>query len=147
MDINQYEYKTDYNSFEFANFCKYKKSELIILIANWIMFTKECNKKYEIIKDKSKLNKIKLNRLYSTWNYWLDRLTPIIDDNYAYKEHKKHEYKDTDNVYFLVANRIGKECNTDYVGGSGIFKLRNELKLIKNLSYNEENIVIDKLYW
>ena len=66
-------------------------------------------------------------------NYWVQRLEPFLI-NKIYKP-----------VYFLAANRCGKERETDFIGCSCAVRLGNKNpKLLDNLNKNEESTIFVK---
>lgn len=116
MDINPYDFKSDFNEYEFGNFCLKQNVDMVILVANWLL--NSSNKDKEIVIE--------------AINYWLYRLYPIL-----YNE----------NIYFCVSNRIGEEVGVRFTGCSCIVKLGKNIKLLKNLDYKEEGILIKELFW
>ena len=117
MDINPYEYKTDYEDREFANFCLKENVDIICFLANWLKSGKKENASLETI------------------DYWYDRLR--VYENL--KDYKK-------NVYLVCSNRIGKEKKVEFVGGSCFVSINPKPNLHKYLNYDQEGIIRMNLY-
>ena len=90
MDLNPYEFK-DSNLFEFGNFCKNEKIDVILFLSAWTDNEPENQKK---------------SAIDGILNYWLWRLYPIVN--------RKNDLKYDKSVLFLCADRIGKEKNAVY---------------------------------
>lgn len=100
MDINPKEFKAPYEAFEFANFIKDQKCQLILFSSAWL----DPNSYPD---DQTATDE--------TLNYWANRLLPVIKD------------KERQNCYFVCSNRVGKELGDIYMGSSCIFKLKPEV--------------------
>ena len=120
MDINPWEFKSEFEKFEFANFHKENDVQLIVFSSAWL----DPNSYPSDHKATSE-----------TINYWANRLLPIISN----KDGRKP-------CYFLCANRVGNELGENYMGSSCILKLKPDVGIIKNLSRKEQNSICETLY-
>lgn len=118
MDINPYEFKAPFDDYEFGNFCVKENVDLICFSANWIL--------NESTKDEIK-------RVYEVINYWVTRLTPILESN-----SKK-------SIYLCTANRVGEERGTSFTGSSSITQLTEDIRLLNYLKIFEEKVIIQSL--
>jgi protein N-terminal amidase len=116
MDLNPYEFKAPWDEMEFSTFCKNNNVDAIIFLTNWL--DNEPNDQSE-------------DAVMHIINYWLNRLFPYLKQNKP--------------VYFLAANRCGKERETTFIGCSAIIKACNKPSLISNLNKTEENTICSKL--
>ena len=96
MDINPYEFEAPWEKMEFANFCHEKNVDLIIFPTAWTDHDPE-----------KQDNKAVMEII----NYWGERMEPFF---------KKRIKK---NIYLLVADRIGKEKDTTFIGCSCVIQL------------------------
>ena len=113
MDINPYEFKAPFNAFEFAKFCKKKDVDLIIFPTNWNDEPDGKNDTFGVMH---------------MLNYWLERLTPIVE-------------KSKKNKYFLAADRTGKEKTSTFIGCSCAMQLSPNCKIIDNYDKVKEGIL------
>lgn len=121
MDINPYDFKAPWDKMEFANHCLDKDVDLIVFLTNWTDFEPNDNSMKAINKSIS---------------YWCERLSPFLS--------KKNKLKDK-NVYFLAADRIGKEKTTSFLGCSCILQLTPELQLLKYLDKTQQDTIFASL--
>jgi protein N-terminal amidase len=91
MDLNPYEFTAPWDAMEMANFCLKKDVDVILFLTNWIDNEPFKNTKKEIMQ---------------MINYWVMRLEPFFE---------KPPIKP---VYFLAADRCGKEQATSFIGCS-----------------------------
>mmetsp|Transcript_38054 Transcript_38054/g.36428 ORF Transcript_38054/g.36428 Transcript_38054/m.36428 type:complete len:169 (-) Transcript_38054:50-556(-) len=110
MDINPKEFKAPFEAFEFANFIKNEKCQLIMFSSAWC--DPNCYPSDKKATDE-------------TLNYWANRLIPLIED------------KNPAPCYFVVADRVGSELGENYMGSSVVIKVRPEVKVIAHLSRKE----------
>lgn len=121
MDINPWEFKSDFYNFEFGTFCTKNDCEVVFLLNNWLNGGNEIeNTDLEIQK---------------TREYWLLRLVPLMQDS----------VKRNRDIYICVSNRVGKEKNTTFCGCSGIDKLDYPYKNLKKMDKVSEGVIIDQL--
>ena len=113
MDINPYEFKAPFNAFEFAKFCKKKDVDLIIFPTNWNDEPDGKNDTFGVMH---------------MLNYWLERLTPIVE-------------KSKKNKYFLAADRTGKEKTSTFIGCSCAMQLSPNCKIVDNFDKVKEGIL------
>jgi len=114
MDINPYEFKSNFNDMEFSTFCKEKNADAIVFLTNWT-------------ESEEDINSDGMNTL----NYWAMRCSPLLKSNKP--------------VYFLAADRTGKEKKTFFVGNSCIIKMCNKPKIINRLNKYEQNTIYASL--
>ncbi|CAO3646268.1 unnamed protein product [Cunninghamella echinulata] len=122
MDINPYQFKTDFKEFEFANYHKNEKTDIILGSMAWLK-----SKQEEDGDDDG-------NSVMSTINYWALRLSPLIKESVSTGR----------NILFVACNRIGTERGSTFAGGSSVleFSSSGEIHLLNHLSSKEENILI-----
>ncbi len=110
MDINNWEFKSDYELKEFGSFHRDQGCQLILFSSAWL----DPNS-YKSDKEVSN----------ATMNHWADRLSPLMTESKS-------------PCYFICSNRVGTELGTEYVGCSCIIKLRpGKPSLIQSLSMKE----------
>lgn len=117
MDLNPYEFIAPWEAMEFSTFCFEKQVDLILFLTNWL--DNEPNKN----SDKEIMRQI---------NYLVARLEPFLT-----KKIKR-------NVYFLAANRCGKERETDFIGCSCVVRMgggSSRPALIDNLNKKQEGTI------
>ena len=116
MDINNYKFKSPWEKMEFATHCIKNDVDVIIFPTNWT--DDEPN-------DLSEKNKFEL------YEYWLSRMEPFK------KRNNKNNFQGK-NVYFLAANRIGKEKTTCFYGCSCVMQLSPKFNLINTCGKKDE---------
>ena len=116
MDLNPYEFKADWSEMEFATFCFENDVDAIVFLTNWL---------------DNEPNDLSKESILNILNYWLNRLTPFLNK-------KKH-------IYFLAANRCGKERDTTFIGCSAILRVGENSSLIDNLNKYEESTIYANL--
>ena len=101
--------------------CLKENCDLICLMANWILSPSSLSDEDRVIRN---------------INYWLDRLTPVVN-------------KSKKLVYFAVSNRIGKEKDTEFCGSSSIIQaaLSKNIKLLKKLGLYDEGLITTDIYF
>jgi protein N-terminal amidase len=116
MDLNPKEFKAPWEAMEFSTFCLMNNVDVILFLTNWIDSEPEKNSKKEVL---------------SIINYWVQRLEPFLV-NKIYKP-----------VYFLAADRCGKERETNFIGCSCALKIdeKNKPTLLKFLDKKEESSI------
>jgi protein N-terminal amidase len=115
MDLNPWEFKSPWEDMEFSTFCNKKDVDLILFLTNWLDNEPEKTTKKEILH---------------MINYWVARLEPFFNNPL-----KK-------SVYFLAANRSGKERETTFIGCSSAVRIKNgKVSLLNNLGKNEESTI------
>lgn len=107
MDINPYEFTAPFNAFELANFWLSADVDICVFCTNWTASDDDEG--------------------MSLLNYWLNRMTPLINDK------KKR--------YFIAADRIGDERGTGYMGNSCIIQLGNRPRLVSRLDRYSEGVL------
>jgi protein N-terminal amidase len=117
MDLNPYEFKAAWEAMEFATHCKKNNVDAIVFLTNWLDNEP---------KDQSE------ESVMNILNYWLNRLTPFL--------------KQSKSVYFLAANRCGKERETNFIGCSAILKVSSKPNLVDSLNKTEENTICSTLF-
>jgi protein N-terminal amidase len=121
MDINPYEFTAPWDKMEFSNFCVNKNVDVILFLTNWI---------------DQEPNKNSNKEIEYQINYWAARLEPFFSKN----------LNSGKPVYFLAADRCGKERETNFIGCSCAIKIQNRLtSLLKCLSKSEEKAIMAKL--
>jgi len=119
MDINNWEFKSDYALKEFGTFHQAQGCQLILFSSAWLDPNEYKNEKELVM---------------STINHWADRLSPLMSETTKQP------------CYFICSNRIGVELGTEYVGGSCVIKLRpGKPSLIQHLSKKEQGIIVQAL--
>ncbi|KAI9266128.1 hypothetical protein EDC94DRAFT_634000 [Helicostylum pulchrum] len=96
MDINPYQFKSDFYDCEFANYHLKQNTEIIICCMAWL-------------KNKED------DDCMSTIRYWAMRLLPLYSD----AEEGRH-------TIFAACNRIGLERGSDFGGASCVLDISNE---------------------
>jgi protein N-terminal amidase len=117
MDLNPWEFKSPWEAMEFSNFCYKKNVDIILFLTNWLDNEPELNTQKEILH---------------ILNYWCARLNPFLEN----KLNKK--------VFFLAANRCGKERDTNFIGCSCVLELSgkgNSPSLIDNLNKKDQTTI------
>ncbi|TNV76398.1 hypothetical protein FGO68_gene2676 [Halteria grandinella] len=123
MDINQWEFKSEYELKEFASFHKEQGCQLILHSSAWLDPNEHKNNKEATL---------------SNINYWADRLSPFFDPE------KIPIVKQP--TYFVFSNRVGTELDTKYIGVSCILQLSpGKPRLLQNLNMIEQGIIIQAL--
>ncbi|CAO3628359.1 unnamed protein product [Cunninghamella blakesleeana] len=119
MDINPYQFKSEFTAFEFANYHKNEKTDIILGSMAWL---------------KSKQEEDGMGSLMSTINYWALRLSPLL----------KEAVSSDRNILFVASNRIGTERGSTFAGGSSVleFSSSGSIHLLDHLSDNEENVLV-----
>ena len=120
MDINPWEFKSEFEKFEFGTYHRDQKCQLIIFSSAWL----DPN---TYPSDKKATD--------DTINYWANRLIPIIEDA-----------DNKDPCYFVCSNRVGTELGENYMGSSVILKVRPNVAIVKNLSKKEQGYMIQTLF-
>lgn len=121
MDINPWEFKSDFYEFEFGTFCTKNNCDVIFLLNCWL------NDGDEIKNTQMEIQK--------TREYWILRLLPLL----------QHSNKRDKDIYVCISNRVGKEKGTLFCGCSGTMKLGYPYENLGRLDKEEEGILIDKL--
>ncbi|KAG9288174.1 hypothetical protein G9A89_020480 [Geosiphon pyriformis] len=128
MDINPYRFMSPFTAFEFANFHKKQKTEIILCSMAWLDSDGGSD---EEIEGEDQYN-------YLTINYWFQRLLPIYCN---YSGNPKSE--DLRNVVFVVCNRTGTENGITFCGSSGVFLLKpDNPKIMGCLKKKEERVLV-----
>mmetsp|Transcript_8859 Transcript_8859/g.14381 ORF Transcript_8859/g.14381 Transcript_8859/m.14381 type:complete len:282 (+) Transcript_8859:305-1150(+) len=122
MDINPFDFTAPFSAFEFSNFHKANKSEVIIFSSAW------CNRHPGDLKE-SEINGVE------TIQYWCTRLYPLIGQD----------------VYFVIADRVGSEPLSNYreeakgrvsfCGSSCVLNLKHP-SLVACLDTKEEGVLV-----
>jgi protein N-terminal amidase len=120
MDINPWEFKADFEKFEFGCYHRDQKCSLIIFSSAWL----DPN---SYPTDKKATD--------DTINYWANRLLPIIKDS-----------TNTKPCYFVCSNRVGSELGENYMGSSVILKVRPNVGIVKNLSKKQQGFMMETLF-
>lgn len=120
--------KDNNESYEFPKFCYEKDVDLIMFPTNWASSNHSDNSVNGRIKD------IKSN--------WLRNFGYICIKN----EEEKEKNKNIKNMYFLAADRTGRERNVDLLGCSCIVKINERMKICKLLDKYQEGIIEDTIY-
>ena len=118
MDINPYEFEAPFDKMEFANHCIDKDVDLIVFLTNWT--DSEPEKQDE-------------DAIYDQLNYWAVRLSPF------YKSNIKKP------VYFLAADRTGKEKDTSFIGCSCILLLTPKPKVLQLFDRKKQGVIYGSL--
>mmetsp|Transcript_14422 Transcript_14422/g.12697 ORF Transcript_14422/g.12697 Transcript_14422/m.12697 type:complete len:112 (+) Transcript_14422:360-695(+) len=93
MDINPYQFKSEFEKMEFANYHNDNNVEVILFSSNWV------DSSLDDVEDPAAVS--------DTLNYWAMRLIPFLKP----KEKKGARY-------FACSNRIGEEKGSKYMGTS-----------------------------
>ncbi|KAI8333089.1 carbon-nitrogen hydrolase [Chlamydoabsidia padenii] len=102
MDINPYQFKTDFYDFEFGHYHSDAKTNIILCSMAWL---------------KSKGTKdIDDDTVMDTINYWAVRLMPLMRQSFDHQGKIHH-------TLFVACNRIGSEKGVTYAGGSSVLDL------------------------
>ncbi|KAI9350982.1 carbon-nitrogen hydrolase [Pilaira anomala] len=96
MDLNPYQFKSDFYDCEFANYHLKQNTEIIICCMSWL---------------KSKDDDDPM----STIRYWAMRLLPLYSDT-----------QDGRHTIFAACNRIGIERESEFAGGSCVMDISNQ---------------------
>ena len=96
MDINPYEFQSDFKNMEFSTFCHKNKSDAIVFLTNWT------ESESDIMSDGT-----------NTIQYWLSRCAPFL------KSKKEVYFLASDRT----GQEKGTDKNTFFVGNSCILKL------------------------
>lgn len=125
MDINPFDFVAPWNKFEWANYHKKHKSQLIVLSANWLDNT----------DDKDILTPAQERReVISSQTYWLQRLEPLLDPEYS-------------DCYFICANRTGREKEVKFCGSSCVMSLGNRPGIYLSFGRKEEGLQVVPIPW
>lgn len=119
MDINPYEFTAPFDDYEMSTHFLNQQVDLIAFCTNWTRSEDE-----EDIHD-SNLN-------FDLLNYWCTRLAPLIKNS-------------TKPVYFLAADRVGREKGISYSGTSCIIQLSPKPGLLACLDSLSETALSHRL--
>ena len=103
MDINPYRFEAPWDAFEFANHILKEKSSLVLFSSAWT----------NAHPDDSDDVKEVVPPALDTWNYWISRLFPLLQNN------------DVPQRACVFANRIGMENKIHFVGSSIVFEIQD----------------------
>ncbi|KAI8100169.1 carbon-nitrogen hydrolase [Halteromyces radiatus] len=119
MDINPYQFKTDFYDFEFGHYHSEAKTDIILCSMAWL-------------KNDTKGN----DTVMDTINYWALRLLPLMRQSVE-SDHQHH-------TLFVACNRIGSERGSTFAGGSSILDLSHSDKaqLLGHMGWNEEGVLL-----
>ncbi|KAJ3070235.1 Carbon-nitrogen hydrolase [Podochytrium sp. JEL0797] len=127
MDINPYRFEAAFEDFEFANFHKDSKADLILASMAWVL-SKGDN--MTTARDGSRRKVPASKPLNSTMNYWATRMLPII---------KAKERR----VIMAVCNRFGGENGTDFCGSSCVLEFKDgDVTLLGACGYQEDRLLV-----
>lgn len=114
MDINPYEFTSPWEKMEFSTHCFEKDVDIIVFLTNWTDEKPDVNTKEEML---------------DLINYWAARFKPFMNKNIKKKK------------YFLAADRIGKEFDTNYHGNSCILQITPKPSLLVCLDKKKQTTI------
>ncbi|KAI8388369.1 carbon-nitrogen hydrolase [Radiomyces spectabilis] len=124
MDVNPYQFKSDFRAFEFANYHVEQKTDVIFCCMSWLQSSTD---KDIPVKETERTSVLKII------NYWAMRLLPIYEHNQSNPRH----------TYFVAANRTGSERGSNFAGGSCVLDIcSSSMQLLGYLSKTEQSILI-----
>ncbi|PWN49511.1 carbon-nitrogen hydrolase [Violaceomyces palustris] len=142
MDLNPYEFKTDFGKFELANFCRELDVDALIVPMAWLLPPQEACE----VPD---LKRPSMN----TINYWAMRLEPLfvpahsidseaLEDDEASLVPKS--VKGGKAMVFAAANRTGKELSSVFAGSSCqlLIQMNQRPLLLGALGISEEGVLL-----
>jgi protein N-terminal amidase len=116
MDINPKQFKAPWDKMEFSNHCFNNNVDIILFLTNWIDNEPELNTSKEVMRQ---------------LNYWVCRLQPYLNSRVDKP------------VYFLAADRCGKERDTNFIGCSCAIKIFRDLpSLLHHLDKKIESTIL-----
>lgn len=122
MDLNPYQFKSDYNAFECTSFMADNNINYLSCSMAWLASSVEDDEdlKKENLNDYLLSNntptKFDISPNNETLLYWLNRSIPLINLSIKNKDIP---------IYISICNRIGKEKGNTFCGTSSFFKLLN----------------------